>query len=71
MYPPSWVFKLLVNNLMQAALLLEEYRMGCLIEVPEDVDEALRKLEAEGRILCKNEFIWQTIRRRLKEMRKD
>jgi len=56
---------------MQAALLLEEYRMGCLIEVPEDVDEALRKLEAEGRILCKNEFIWQTIRRRLKEMRKD
>jgi len=39
--------------------------MGYFIEVPEDVHKLLKKLEEEGKIKSKPEFIWLAVRKAL------
>jgi hypothetical protein len=40
--------------------------MAYIIEVPDDVHKILKKLEEEGKIPSKPEFIWNLIREKLK-----
>jgi Arc/MetJ-type ribon-helix-helix transcriptional regulator len=41
------------------------------LDIPEDIDKKLRKLEEEGKIKSKPEFIWETVRKALKQKEKE